>query len=156
MRTRALSDLYPQERGIITRVGGSGEIRRRLLDMGVVPGTEVEMERTAPLGDPVQIKIKGYDLAVRKSEAEKIQVDVQEGTLANTETGEKVTVVAVRAGWGLERRLNDMGLLPGTELKVINAGQPGQVVVEVKGSRLALGHGVASKIFVRPRGSSDA
>jgi ferrous iron transport protein A len=149
MVVKPLSELAPPEKGRIVRVGGKGEIRRRLLDMGVVAGAVVEVERVAPLGDPVQIKVKGYDLALRKEEAENIQVELTESILARVASGEKVTVLALRAGWGLQRRLADLGLTPGTEIKVISAGRPGQVVLDVRGSRLALGHGVASKIMVR-------
>jgi ferrous iron transport protein A len=149
MAVKPLSELAPPEKGRIVRVGGKGEIRRRLLDMGVVAGAVVEVERVAPLGDPVQIKVKGYDLALRKEEAENIQVELTESILARVASGEKVTVLALRAGWGLQRRLADLGLTPGTEIKVISAGRPGQVVLDVRGSRLALGHGVASKIMVR-------
>jgi len=62
--------------------------------------------------------------------------------------GEVVKIVAIRAGWGLTRRLADMGVLPGTTVKVVRGHMPGPVVVEVKGSRLALGHGMAHKIMV--------
>ncbi len=149
MVVRPLSELQPPEKGRITRVGGKGEIRRRLLDMGVVMGAEVEVERVAPLGDPVQIKVKGYDLALRKQEAETIQVELTESILSRVTSGEKVTVLSLRAGWGLQRRLADLGITPGMEIKVISSGRPGQVVLDVRGSRLALGHGVASKIMVR-------
>lgn len=149
MNIRPLSELEPDERGVIIRVGGSGDIRHRLLDMGVVTGAEVQVERVAPLGDPVQIKIKGYDLALRKKEAEKIQVEVTEGALAAIKAGESVVVVSLRAGWGLQRRLGDMGIIPGTSLRVISSGHPGQIVIEVRGSRLALGRGVAQKIIVK-------
>jgi len=149
MVVRPLSELQPPEKGRITRVGGKGEIRRRLLDMGVVMGAEVEVERVAPLGDPVQIKVKGYDLALRKQEAETIQVELTESILSRVTSGEKVIVLSLRAGWGLQRRLADLGITPGMEIKVISSGRPGQVVLDVRGSRLALGHGVASKIMVR-------
>jgi ferrous iron transport protein A len=149
MNTRPLSQLKPDEGGIIVRVGGSGEIRRRLLDMGVVAGSEVSVERVAPLGDPVQIRVKGYDLALRKTEAEKITIDMTTGPLNGMENGESVMVTAVRAGWGLQRRLGDMGITPGTTVKVVSGGATGQTVIEVKGSRLALGHGVAEKIIVK-------
>lgn len=152
MVVRPLSELEPPEKGRIVRVGGKGEIRRRLLDMGVVTGSVVEVERVAPLGDPVQIKVKGYDLALRKEEAEKIQVELTESVLARAAAGEKVVVLAVRAGWGLQRRLADLGLTPGVEVKVISSGRPGQVILDVRGSRLALGRGVASKIIVRAGG----
>jgi len=62
--------------------------------------------------------------------------------------GETVQVVEVVAGRGLNRRLIDMGLVPGTEVKVINSQGAGAVIVEVKGTRLALGHGMAHKIRV--------
>ena len=150
MVVRPLSELQPPEKGRITRVGGKGGIRRRLLDMGVVTGAEVEVERVAPLGDPVQIKVKGYDLALRKEEAENIQVELTESMLSRMTSGENVKVISLGAGWGLQRRLADLGITPGVEIKVISSGRPGQVVLDVRGSRLALGHGVAGKIMVRP------
>ena len=73
---RPLSEMKPKERGTITKVGGRGAIRRRILDMGVVAGTEVEVERVAPLGDPIAIKIRGYRLSLRKEEAANVQVEV--------------------------------------------------------------------------------
>ena len=153
MVIKSLSELEPTEGGLIVRVGGKGEIRRRLLDMGVVTGAKVEVQRVAPLGDPVQIKVKGYYLALRRTEAEKIQLELTEGLLSRMEAGEIVTVIDVKAGWGLQRRLADLGILPGTEIKIISSGRPGQVVLDVRGSRLALGFGVASKIIVRVTGS---
>ncbi len=149
MTVRPLSELGPPEKGRIIRVGGRGGIRRRLLDMGVVAGAVVEVERVAPLGDPVQIKVKGYALALRKEEAQNIQVEMTESILSRVASGEKVVVLALGAGWGLQRRLADLGLTPGVEIKVISSGRPGQVVIDVRGSRLALGRGVASKIMVR-------
>jgi ferrous iron transport protein A len=151
----SLRELEPMEKGRIIKVGGQGEIRRRLLDMGVVNGSTVEVLRIAPLGDPVQIKVKGYDLALRKEETGNIQVELTEMMLTRADTGENVVIAAVRAGWGLKRRLADMGLVPGTRVKIINSGHPGRVVLESRGSRLALGHGVASKIFVSAAGSDE-
>ena len=79
MTIRPLSDLRPEEKGIVTKVGGRGAIRRRMLDMGVVVGSEVQVERVAPLGDPVAIKIKGYVLSLRKKEAATVQVEMGGG-----------------------------------------------------------------------------
>jgi Fe2+ transport system protein FeoA len=76
MVVKALTDLKPGQRGIISKVGGSGQIRRRILDMGVVPQTEVGVERVAPLGDPIEVRIKGYHLSLRKEEAANIYVEV--------------------------------------------------------------------------------
>ena len=152
MTTKTLNDLMPGERGRIVRVGGRGRIRRRFLEMGLVSGSEVEMERVAPLGDPIEIRIKGYHLALRKEEAANIQVEVermkQPMTLAMATPGELVQVVDIRAGRGLFRRLTDMGLTPGVQVRVINGLRPGPVIIELRGSRLALGHGVAHKIMV--------
>jgi len=62
--------------------------------------------------------------------------------------GESVQVVTIRASWGLQRRLADMGLTPGVQVRVINSQRPGPVVVDIRGSRLALGHGIAHKVMV--------
>ena len=61
--------------GRITAVGGEGALRQHLLDMGVIPGVEVTMIKYAPMGDPVQVRIHGYDLTLRLSEAERIEID---------------------------------------------------------------------------------
>ena len=76
MEVKPLAELKPKEKGKIVKVKGIGAVRRRILDMGVVPGTELEMERMAPLGDPVEIRIKGYHLSLRNFEAENIMVEV--------------------------------------------------------------------------------
>ena len=68
--------LKPKEKGKVVRVGGRGGIHRRLLDMGLVSGTKIEVERVAPLGDPIEEKVKGYHLTLRKEEAENIEVEV--------------------------------------------------------------------------------
>lgn len=68
--------------------------------------------------------------------------------LSMVSPGEVVKVVAVRAGWGLQRRLADMGLTPGVQIRVINSQRPGPVVIDIRGSRLALGYGIAHKIMV--------
>jgi ferrous iron transport protein A len=78
---KPLREMEPLEKGRIVKLGGSRGIRRRLLDMGVVAGAEVEVQRVAPLGDPVEIRIKGYDLALRLEEAANIQVELDEGTV---------------------------------------------------------------------------
>ena len=76
MAIKTLNELKSGEKGKITKIGGGGRIRRRLLDMGLVSGSEVEMQRVAPLGDPIEIKVKGYNLSLRKEEAASIQVEV--------------------------------------------------------------------------------
>lgn len=68
----SLSDLKPGEKGKVFRITGKGDLKKRLLDMGLVPGTEVQLEKVAPLGDPVEVLVKGYRLSLRKDEAKEI------------------------------------------------------------------------------------
>lgn len=69
-----LPQLQPGQQGVIVRVGGRGPLRRRYLELGLVTGETVRVERVAPLGDPVAYRIKGYTLSLRREEAEHIQV----------------------------------------------------------------------------------
>lgn len=70
-----LADLKPGQSGKIRDILVSGVMKRRLMDMGVVVGTAVSVERVSPLGDPIEIHIKSYRLSLRKSEADKIRVE---------------------------------------------------------------------------------
>ena len=69
-----LSELEPGEKAHIVRIRGRGPMRQRLLEMGLVPGEEIVVERVAPLGDPVEFLIKGYHLSLRRCEARHIKV----------------------------------------------------------------------------------
>ncbi len=73
---RQLDQLKPGDKGKVVKVSGSGAVHRRILDMGVVPGSEIEVERVAPLGDPVEFKLLGYHLSLRKEESQNIHVEV--------------------------------------------------------------------------------
>jgi DtxR family Mn-dependent transcriptional regulator len=73
-----LHKLSTGQRGIVVRVGGKGPAKRRMMDMGLVPGSEVEVVRVAPLGDPIEFTVKGYSLSLRKSEAQAIEVEVRD------------------------------------------------------------------------------
>ena len=75
-----LHELRVGQRGVVVRVGGKGRARQRMMDMGLVPGTEVKVVRVAPLGDPVEFEVKGYSLSLRKSEASEITVEPSEET----------------------------------------------------------------------------
>ncbi len=70
-----LNLLRPGQRCKILRLGGEPHIRRRLMDMGLTPGAEIEVERLAPLGDPIEIEVRGYHLSLRKREAAGIAVE---------------------------------------------------------------------------------
>ena len=61
--------------GVITAVDGDGALRCRLLDMGLIPRTRITLQKTAPMGDPIEIRVRGYELTLRVEEAKKIEVE---------------------------------------------------------------------------------
>lgn len=72
-----LSNLKPGEQGRIVKLESTiGPLRRRLMDMGVLPGELVKVEKVAPMGDPIEITVKGYKLSLRKAEARGIELEV--------------------------------------------------------------------------------
>ena len=71
---RFLGDLKSGERACVESIQGGGAIRRRMMDMGIVPGVELEVVRRAPFGGPLQVRLKGYYLAMRRGECAKIVV----------------------------------------------------------------------------------
>ena len=71
--------LRPGQRAVITRINGGGALRRRFVEMGIIKGETILIERNAPMGDPVEYFIKGYHLALRKEEAAQIEVILHEG-----------------------------------------------------------------------------
>ena len=69
-----LDKLPIDKRAVITSVGGEGNLRNHLLDMGIIPKTVVSVRKTAPLGDPIEISLRGYTMTLRKDDASKIEV----------------------------------------------------------------------------------
>ena len=65
------------QQAVITAVGGEGALRCRLLDMGLIPKTTVRVEKVAPLGDPIELRVRGYALSLRKEDARNISVEVK-------------------------------------------------------------------------------
>lgn len=59
----------------VSRLGGEGAVRRRIMDMGITKGTEIYVRKVAPLGDPIEVTVRGYELSLRKGEAENIMVE---------------------------------------------------------------------------------
>lgn len=70
-----MDQLKPGQSAYILSIGGSGALRHHLLDMGLTPKTEVTLQKIAPMGDPVQIKLRSYELTLRLDEASKITVE---------------------------------------------------------------------------------
>ena len=71
---KKLSDLKIGEKAVVTAVNGEGAIRRRLFDMGITPGAEVYLRKKAPLGDPIEFALRGYELTLRRAEAAHVEV----------------------------------------------------------------------------------
>lgn len=69
-----LEDLKPGEEGQVVSLGEKGPVRRRIMDMGITPGVTVKVIKVAPLGDPVEVNVRGYELSLRKAEARQIEV----------------------------------------------------------------------------------
>lgn len=76
---KTLNEVEVGEVGTIVQVAGTGIIRRRLFDMGITPGAQFSFRKKAPLGDPIEITIRGYELTLRKVEAQNVVVEVTGG-----------------------------------------------------------------------------
>ena len=70
-----LRDLQTGESAVITTVGGSGALRQHFLDMGMIPGVEVTLVKYAPMGDPMELRLHGYELTLRLADAEQIEIE---------------------------------------------------------------------------------
>ena len=73
-----LNKLEVGKTAVIRSVGGKGELRLRLLDMGLIPRTRVKMQKVAPMGDPLEIPVRGYELTLRAEDAEGIEIEPEE------------------------------------------------------------------------------
>lgn len=67
-----LRDLVPGQSGTVASLGEKGPVRRRIMDMGITPGVLVKVIKVAPLGDPVEVSVRGYSLSLRKNQAKQI------------------------------------------------------------------------------------
>ncbi len=72
--TILLTDLPHGKDARVTAVNGSGRVTRRLLEMGVIPGVSLKIVKDAPFGDPIEVRLRGYSLAMRRSEADAIEI----------------------------------------------------------------------------------
>ena len=74
-----IDDLRIGETGVIGQVGGEGALRLRFLDMGLIPGTAVTLQKIAPMGDPIQLQVRGYELTIRREDARRITLREVDG-----------------------------------------------------------------------------
>ena len=71
---KTLRDVACGNSAVVTRLHGSGAVKRRIMDMGITKGTEVFVRKLAPLGDPLELSVRGYELSLRKADAEMVEV----------------------------------------------------------------------------------
>ncbi len=71
---RTLREAKVGETVVVARIHGEGAVKRRIMDMGITKGTEIFVRKVAPLGDPIELTVRGYELSLRKADAEKIEV----------------------------------------------------------------------------------
>ena len=72
---KTLRDAKPGETVSVVKINGAGAIRRRIMDMGVTKGATITVRKVAPLGDPVEVTVRGYELSLRKGDAQNIEVE---------------------------------------------------------------------------------
>ena len=71
---KTLKDVAVGEHATIIKINGEGKVKRRIMDMGITKGTEVFVRKVAPLGDPIEITVRGYELSIRKADAEILEI----------------------------------------------------------------------------------
>ena len=72
---KTLKDVKVGENAVVKRLHGDGPVKRRIMDMGITKGVELHVRKVAPLGDPMELNVRGYELSVRKADAEMIEVE---------------------------------------------------------------------------------
>lgn len=75
---KTIKELRPGQSGIVTQINSEGALKRRLVDMGITPGVRVMVRKVAPLGDPIEINLRGYELTIRKTEAQNILISLED------------------------------------------------------------------------------
>ena len=72
---KTLKDVKVGETAVVSKLTGEGAVKRRIMDMGVTKGTEISVRKVAPLGDPIEVTVRGYELSLRKADAEIVVVE---------------------------------------------------------------------------------
>lgn len=103
-----LRELKINESAVVVSVGGHGSLRQHLLDMGIIPGAEVKMIKLAPMGDPLEIRIDDYELTLRVSDAEQIEIrPVSESELKKITQSPKILKFLTPA-WAKKENITSM------------------------------------------------
>ncbi len=72
---KSLKDVSVGETAKVVKINGEGKVKRRIMDMGITKGVEIYVRKVAPLGDPIEVTVRGYELSLRKDDAEKIEME---------------------------------------------------------------------------------
>ena len=72
---KTLRDIQIGETAKVTKINGEGKVKRRIMDMGITKGTEIFVRKVAPLGDPIEVTVRGYELSIRKNDADLIEME---------------------------------------------------------------------------------
>ena len=128
---KTLKDLTPGQSGTVLSVGNrSGSVKRRLIDMGITPGTQIKLTKVAPLGDPLEVTLRGYELSLRKEDAAQIQVGSPRPQKQPVKTGWEKNPESVRRHtrdhqheWAEHRQDNDSVRKDGT-MRIALVGNP--------------------------------
>jgi ferrous iron transport protein A len=150
MSVKQLNKLIPAQCGKIAKLHGGGALRQRLIDMGLVSGAEIKVIRIAPLGDPVEYQVRGYNLSLRKHEAENILVEVDTIPLSDIAQSGAMRLVEVNGGRHLKQRIEQMGLMIGATLSVRQKIRNRAVIVQMNDRQVVIDHRIAQKILVHP------
>lgn len=143
-----LSQLKVGEWAVVKAVEGAPAIRRRLETMGFVPNVRVQVSRAAPLGDPRAYELLGYCLSLRQEEAALVIVEPLKVFQLSAAPNSRLRVVDVVGGWGMKRRLTQLGIVEGIVLTRLEGAKTGPVMVEIQGRKFPIGRGMAAKILV--------
>jgi DtxR family Mn-dependent transcriptional regulator len=148
--SRPLSAFGAGEFAEVVEVGGDRALKRRLLDMGVVPGAEMRVEKTAPLGDPMEVVVGGVHLTLRKGEAESVRARGRDLVpLAHASPG-LYHVAYLQGGRQFIQEAEALRLTPGQVVEVLAPAGGEHLQLNLGGARLILGGGMAQKVFVEP------
>jgi len=150
-----LADLDTDQTGTVLSVGGSGRTRHRLLEMGITEGADVQVIRCAPLGDPIEVCIRGYCLSLRKDEAQDILLATPPSMpLTSTKIGHEYIITHILGGSCVHLAIDEKGISPGLIVWRIDQNTPG-VQLYWNGGMNRVGYGMARKIIVQENGRRD-
>ena len=141
----------PGDVGRILRVSGASPLKRRLMYMGFLPNTIIEVVRFAPLGDPIEVRLRGTIITMRKNEAASVEVEVERRRgipLAHAKPGMTVRVVRLNGGSSFLSKMRSMGIYGGVEMKILKVHRLGPVLVRINGDEIPVGRNMAYRITV--------